>query len=126
MSTIERAYRSHLTGRAPFDYVWTRKQHKISGEPLKNFSESIMKVIIFRKAPETIRQLIIGQFPRQWQVMVLGIDEITTELIDADAIIPEGELVDVALLDRAKNLKLVQTGAGYDNVNIEDCTKRKK
>jgi D-3-phosphoglycerate dehydrogenase len=84
-----------------------------------------MKVIIFRKAPETIRQLIIGQFPRQWQVMVLGIDEITTELIDADAIIPEGELVDVALLDRAKNLKLVQTGAGYDNVNIEECTKRK-
>jgi D-3-phosphoglycerate dehydrogenase len=71
-----------------------------------------MKVIIFRKAPETIRQLIIGQFPRQWQVMVLGIDEITTELIDADAIIP-------------KNLKLVQTGAGYDNVNIEECTKRK-
>ena len=84
-----------------------------------------MKVIIFRKAPETIRQLIIGQFPRQWQVMVLGIDEITTELINADAIIPEGELVDVALLDRAKNLKLVQTGAGYDNVNIEECTKRK-
>jgi D-3-phosphoglycerate dehydrogenase len=84
-----------------------------------------MKVIIFRKAPETIRRLIIGQFPRQWQVMVLGSDEITTELSDADAIIPEGELVDAALLDRAKNLKLVQTGAGYDNVNIEECTKRK-
>jgi D-3-phosphoglycerate dehydrogenase len=84
-----------------------------------------MKVIIFRKAPETIKQLIIGQFPRQWQVMVLGIDEMTTELTTADAIIPEGELVDVALLDRAKNLKLVQTGAGYDNVNIEECTKRK-
>jgi len=84
-----------------------------------------MKVIIFRKAPERIKQLIIGQFPRQWQVRVLGIDEITTELIDADAIIPEGELVDVALLDQAKNLKLVQTGAAYDNVNIEECTKRK-
>jgi D-3-phosphoglycerate dehydrogenase len=84
-----------------------------------------MKVIIFRKAPETIRQLIIGQFPPQWQVMVLGMDEITTELINADAIIPEGELVDAALLDGAKNLKLVQTGAGYDNVNIEECTQRK-
>ncbi|MHC4459206.1 MAG: NAD(P)-dependent oxidoreductase [Planctomycetota bacterium] len=84
-----------------------------------------MKVIIFRTAPETIRQLIIGQFPRQWQVMVLGIDETKTELSDADAILPEGELVDAALLDRAKNLKLVQTGAGYDNVNIEECTKRK-
>jgi D-3-phosphoglycerate dehydrogenase len=84
-----------------------------------------MKVIIFRKAPETIRQLIMGQFSRQWQVMVLGMDETKTELSDADAIIPEGELVDVALLERAKNLKLVQTGAGYDNVNIEECTKRK-
>jgi len=84
-----------------------------------------MKVIIFLKAPETTKQLIIGQFPRQWQVMVLGIDEVTTELINADAIIPEGELVDAALLDRAKNLKFVQTGAGYDNVNIEECTKRK-
>ncbi len=84
-----------------------------------------MKVIIFRKAPETIKQLIIGQFPLQWQVMVLGIDEITTELIDADAIIPEGEPVDAVFLDRAQNLKLVQTGAGYDNVNIEECTLRK-
>ena len=92
---------------------------------VKNSSESIMKVIIFRKAPERIKQLIIGQFPLQWQVAVLGIDEITTELIDADAIIPEGEPVDAVFLDRAKNLKLVQTGAGYDNVNIEECTLRK-
>jgi D-3-phosphoglycerate dehydrogenase len=84
-----------------------------------------MKVIIFRKAPESIKQLIIAQFPPQWQVMVLGIDEVTTELIDADAIIPEGVPVDAVFLDRAKNLKLVQTGAGYDNVNIEECTQRK-
>jgi len=84
-----------------------------------------MKVIIFLKAPETIKQLIINQFPRQWQVLVQGFAEVTTELVDADAIIPEGTMVDVALLDRAKNLKFVQTGAGYDNVNIEECTLRK-
>jgi D-3-phosphoglycerate dehydrogenase len=84
-----------------------------------------MKVIVFQKAPDTTKQLIINQFPRQWQVLVLGFAEITRELIDADAIIPEGTMVDVALLDRAKNLKLVQTGAGYDNVDIEECSRRK-
>ena len=84
-----------------------------------------MKVIVFQKVSETIKQLIIRQFPRQWQVLVLGFAEITTELIDADAIMPEGTTVDAALLDRAQNLKMVQTGAGYDNVNIEECTKRK-
>ena len=93
--------------------------------PVKNFLESTMKVIVFQKAPETIKQLIIRQFPRQWQVMVLGFAEITTELMDADAIMPEGTLVDAALLDRAQNLKLVQTGAGYDNVDIEECSQRK-
>jgi D-3-phosphoglycerate dehydrogenase len=51
-------------------------------------------------------------------------EELNKELEDVEAIIPEHHTIDGPLLDRAKNLKLVQTGAGYDNVMVDECTKR--
>jgi D-3-phosphoglycerate dehydrogenase len=44
-------------------------------------------------------------------------------LSDADIVIPEHIQVDKAFLDRAPRLKLVQTGAGFDNVDIDECTR---
>ena len=39
-------------------------------------------------------------------------------------IIPEHVMVDGPFLDRTPHLKLVQTGAGFDNVDIPECTLR--
>jgi D-3-phosphoglycerate dehydrogenase len=86
--------------------------------------ESLLKVVIIRKVPEETKQLIIRQFPPDWLVVTVAEDEITDELKDADVIIPEHVIVDGSFLDKAKKLKLVQTGAGYGNVNIDECTKR--
>jgi phosphoglycerate dehydrogenase-like enzyme len=51
-------------------------------------------------------------------------EDIEREIGTADALIPEHVQVNAALLERALALKLVQTGAGYNNVNLDDCTRR--
>ncbi len=45
-------------------------------------------------------------------------------IADAEVIIPEHIRVDGPFLERTKKLRLVQTGAGFDNVVIPECTKR--
>ncbi|MDH5377727.1 MAG: phosphoglycerate dehydrogenase [Gammaproteobacteria bacterium] len=83
-----------------------------------------MNVVIVKKAPERTRRLILSKFPHDWKVVVVTPEELNKELEDVEAIIPEHHTIDGPLLDRAKNLKLVQTGAGYDNVMVDECTKR--
>jgi len=83
-----------------------------------------LKVVIVRDASETVRQSITGQFPGDWHIAIIPADGLAKEIEDADAIIPEGTLIDGPLLAKAKKLKLVQTGAGYDNVALEACAKR--
>ena len=39
------------------------------------------------------------------------------------SVIPEHIKINADLLEKAPRLALIQTGAGYDNVNLEDCTK---
>ena len=83
-----------------------------------------MKVVIARKAPQKIRRMMRAEFPTDWQVVVVPAQSLIDEIGDADALMPEGSPVDVALLEYAHNLKIIQTGAGYDNVNIEECRRR--
>ena len=83
-----------------------------------------MKVVIVRAAPEEIKRLIVGLFPGEWEVVVVSAEQLIEAIKNADAVIPEHTIIDAPLLDKAKNLKLVQTGAGYDNVSIEACTRR--
>jgi D-3-phosphoglycerate dehydrogenase len=86
--------------------------------------EWIMNVVIVKKVPERTKRLILSKFPRNWKVALVTPEELNKELEDVEAIIPEHHTIDGPLLDRAKNLKLVQTGAGYDNVMVDECTKR--
>lgn len=49
--------------------------------------------------------------------------QLTEAVADADALIIRSDKVDAALLDAAKNLKIVvRAGAGYDNVDLEAAT----
>jgi D-3-phosphoglycerate dehydrogenase len=83
-----------------------------------------MKIVIIRKASHETQQLIAGQFPADWNLVFVAAKELPKEIEDADVLIPENESIPVPILKNAKTLKLVQTGAGYDNVPIEACTKR--
>lgn len=83
-----------------------------------------MKIVITGEFPEAAKALIRASFPDDWDLCILLPEEAEGELADADVLIPEHLAVDAALLEKAPRLKLVQTGAGYDNVDLEACTRR--
>lgn len=83
-----------------------------------------MNVAIIGKFCQRTEQLIKDIFPRDWTVSIVTSDRLDEVIGKAEVIIPEHEIIDGRFLDRAPNLKLVQTGAGFDNVVIDDCTKR--
>jgi phosphoglycerate dehydrogenase-like enzyme len=83
-----------------------------------------LKVVVVREATEKLQQLIAGQFPADWQIITVPAEFLIDEIVDADVLIPEGTRIEAGLLEHANNLRLIQTGAGYDNVDIEECRRR--
>jgi D-3-phosphoglycerate dehydrogenase len=83
-----------------------------------------MKIVIIGYFTEYSRSCITPQFPKDWTIDIVTPENAATSLHDADVVIPEHIRVDSVFLNKAPNLKLVQTGAGYDNVDIEECTRR--
>jgi len=81
-----------------------------------------MKIVIIRNASQETQRLIAGQFPADWKIEFVAEKELPKEIEDADVLIPENATIPVAILSRAERLKLIQTGAGYDNVPIAECT----
>ncbi len=81
-----------------------------------------MKILIIRNAPPETQRLIAGQFPPDWKVEFVTEKDLPGKIKDVDVLIPENSAVPVEILGQAKNLKLIQTGAGYDNIPIEACT----
>jgi D-3-phosphoglycerate dehydrogenase len=84
-----------------------------------------MKIVILRKVSEKTKQLISREFSNDCQIVIVPLAELKNEIKDAIALIPENSTVDPAILEKAKTLKLVQTGAGYDNVPLAECTRRR-
>lgn len=82
-----------------------------------------MKVLIIGEHPPLSRQRIRELFPPQWEICFSPLAEADAQLHDAEVLLPEHLRVDEALLRRAPRLRLVQTGAGYDNVDLEACTR---
>ena len=85
---------------------------------------SNMNIVIVRKPNNETKSLIAGQFPNNWKLVFVSSKELETAIKNADVLIPENEIVKLSLLDKAKNLKLIQTGAGFENVPIEACTQK--
>ncbi|MDR2800318.1 MAG: hypothetical protein LBB52_03515, partial [Desulfovibrio sp.] len=83
-----------------------------------------MKIVIIGYFTEYSVNCITSQFPKDWTLDITTPENAMTSLYDADVVIPEHIRVDSVFLNKAPNLKLVQTGAGYDNVDIEECTRR--
>ena len=82
-----------------------------------------MKVLIIGEQPPSTRQRIRELFPAQWELCFSSLAEAERELADAEVLLPEHLRVGEALLRKAPRLKLVQTGAGYDNIDLEACTR---
>ena len=83
-----------------------------------------MQVVIVGRFPDNAKRRIMSCFPHDWKIHILPPEETGRCLEDADVVIPEHIRVDDAFLDRAPKLLLVQTGAGFDNVDIDACTRR--
>lgn len=83
-----------------------------------------MKIVIIGDFTEGSEKRIVEQFPPDWRVAIVPARDMEPELADAEVIIPEHVKVDGPFLDRTRKLKLVQTGAGFDNVAIAECTQR--
>lgn len=84
----------------------------------------IMKILIVGYFTENSKSNVIGNFPEEWDVVIVPPgEEMLHHIKDCQVIIPEHIKVDSNLLSVARELKLVQTGAGFDNVDIDACTK---
>ena len=84
-----------------------------------------MKVVIAGAFSGDTRQRIRNLFPDDWKLVVDPAENLGSAVRDADVIIPENQPVDAGLLRCTETLKLVQTGAGYDNVDIRACTQKR-
>ena len=82
-----------------------------------------MKIVITGFFPNTTKERILANFPCSWNVRIVLPDEVEKELADADVLIPEHSVIGDEILQKAPQLKLIQTGAGYDNVDLYACTK---
>lgn len=83
-----------------------------------------MKILIVGYFTENSKSNVIGNFPEEWDVVIVPPgEEMLHHIKDCQVIIPEHIKVDSNLLSVARELKLVQTGAGFDNVDIDACTK---
>jgi D-3-phosphoglycerate dehydrogenase len=83
-----------------------------------------MKIVIIGHFPETSKRMISNEFPDDWKIDIVTPEESVLSLKDADVVIPEHIKVDSDFLSKAKKIKFVQTGAGFDNVDIEACTRK--
>ncbi|MBH5320393.1 phosphoglycerate dehydrogenase [Paenibacillus sp. GSMTC-2017] len=83
-----------------------------------------MNVLITGYFNETSKERVTGAFPESWTIAIVEPQHIDAFIGEADVLIPEHIQVDDVLLGKAHRLKFVQTGAGYDNVDIEACTAR--
>jgi len=82
-----------------------------------------MKILIVGYFTQISISNITRHFPKDWEIVIVSPGkEMLYHIEDCQVIIPEHIKVDHNLLSISKNLKLVQTGAGYDNVDIDACT----
>lgn len=82
-----------------------------------------MKILIVGDFTEPSKSTITRYFPENWDIVIVPPgQEVLHHIDDCHVLIPEHIKVDHRLLSTAKKLKLVQTGAGFDNVDIDACT----
>ncbi|MFD0711627.1 NAD(P)-dependent oxidoreductase [Paenibacillus sp. GCM10027626] len=83
-----------------------------------------MNILIVGYFSDRSKERVVQAFPESWSIRIVEPERVEAFIGEADVLIPEHIEVNDELLEKAGNLKLVQTGAGYDNVDIEACTSK--
>ena len=83
-----------------------------------------MNVLITGYFNDSSKERVIQSFPQDWQITIIEPERIEEFISEANVLIPEHIEVNEDLLRKAEQLQFVQTGAGFDNVDIEACTKK--
>ena len=91
-----------------------------------------MKILVFTEkpfAPAAVKAIAdtVNASGNELKLVEGGTHEdFVAAMADVDALIVRSDKVDRALLDHAKNLKvIVRAGAGYDNIDLEAASERK-
>lgn len=80
-----------------------------------------MRIVLAGDYPERTEARIRSRFPEEWELRIAGPEQLPRELPRADVLLPEHLAVTRELLRLAPGLKLIQTGAGCDNVDLAAC-----
>ncbi|MGE5701546.1 MAG: NAD(P)-dependent oxidoreductase [Clostridia bacterium] len=83
-----------------------------------------MNVLITGYFNDFSKRRVEQAFPGDWNIQIVEPQRIDEYIGEANVLIPEHIEVNEALLTKAQRLQFVQTGAGFDNVDIDACTKR--
>ena len=83
-----------------------------------------MNLVIIGHFPADTDTQIRAFFPADWEVSITESNLAGPYLQNADALIPEHIPIGPSFLDKAPKLRMIQTGAGYDNVDLAECTRR--
>lgn len=83
-----------------------------------------MNLVIIGRFPADTGAQIRAFFPADWEVSITESNLAGPYLQNADALIPEHIPIGPSFLDKAPKLRMIQTGAGYDNVDLAECTRR--
>ena len=90
---------------------------------MRQKSEAAMNVLLIGQFGEDTQARIRAAFSADWRLEIAAPEEAAQFLAEAEAVIPEHIPVDEAFLAQAVRLRMVQTGAGYDNVDLAACTR---
>ena len=82
-----------------------------------------MNVLMIGNVPRETQTMIAAVFPKDWRIHFTLPRDAEPFLSEAEALIPEHVRVDERFLDGAPKLCMIQTGAGYDNIDLAACTR---
>lgn len=83
-----------------------------------------VNVLIVADIPDGSKSGITECFPPGWQISIASPGKEDAFLSDAEVIIPEHVRVDSAYLRSCPKLRMIQTGAGYDNIDLDACREK--
>ncbi len=85
-----------------------------------------IRVLILKKYDEHIFRIIRDCFPPDWSVTASppGDELQEREILSCDVLIPEHTNVTVQMIETAGRLKVIQSGAGYDSIDLDAARKK--
>ena len=83
-----------------------------------------MNMLVLKKYPDNVVKIVNEVFPSNWVINYADEEDLELYIREAEVIIPSHTAINEKLLQKADSLKIIQTGAGYDNVDTDLCRKK--